>query len=82
MKAEKRILSVKSGIETFAISVIHFYQKALSPLFPPSCIYSPTCSNYAITAVKKYGVIRGGFLALRRIVRCTPFHKGGFDPVP
>lgn len=82
MKAEKRSLSVKSGIETFAISVILFYQKALSPLFPPSCIYSPTCSHYAITAVKKYGVIRGGFLAIRRIVRCTPFHKGGFDPVP
>jgi putative membrane protein insertion efficiency factor len=82
MKVQKRSLSVKSVLKHLIISIILFYQKALSPLFPPSCIYSPSCSNYAIFAVQKYGLFKGGYLALRRIVRCTPFHKGGFDPVP
>ncbi|MCK5570127.1 MAG: membrane protein insertion efficiency factor YidD, partial [Spirochaetes bacterium] len=51
------------------------------PLFPPSCIYTPTCSNYAITALQKHGLLKGGFMAAKRIVKCTPFHKGGIDPV-
>jgi putative membrane protein insertion efficiency factor len=63
------------------IFFIKFYQKAFSPLFPPSCIYTPTCSSYAITALQKYGVFKGGLKALLRVFRCTPFHHGGFDPV-
>jgi len=60
---------------------IKFYQRIFSPLFPPSCIYTPTCSSYAVTALHKYGVFKGGLKALMRVVRCTPFHQGGFDPV-
>jgi putative membrane protein insertion efficiency factor len=62
--------------------LIRFYQKALSPHFPSSCRYYPTCSAYAYEAVEKYGVVRGLILAFRRILRCHPFHPGGFDPVP
>jgi putative membrane protein insertion efficiency factor len=72
----------KSRSAKLLVFLVRFYQKTISPLFPPSCIYSPSCSQYTIQAVKKYGVFRGGFYSLRRILRCTPFHKGGFDPVP
>lgn len=61
---------------------ILFYQKFISPLFPPCCIYEPTCSQYALAAIRKYGAFLGAFLAIRRILRCHPLHKGGFDPVP
>ena len=64
------------------LRVIRFYQRAVSPLFPPRCRYIPTCSEYALQAVEKYGPLRGGFLALWRLLRCNPFHKGGYDPVP
>lgn len=64
------------------LRMIPFYQTAMSPLFPPRCRYIPTCSEYALQAVEKYGPLRGGFLALRRLLRCNPFHKGGYDPVP
>lgn len=64
------------------LSAICFYRRAVSPLFPPRCRYIPTCSEYALQAVEKYGPLRGGFLALRRLLRCNPFHKGGYDPVP
>ena len=62
--------------------LIRGYQRYLSPLLPDSCIYSPTCSQYALEAIEKYGVLKGGWLALLRILRCHPFHKGGYDPVP
>lgn len=58
------------------------YQRLISPLLPSSCIYSPTCSQYALEAIRKYGVIRGIYLGVKRILRCHPFHKGGYDPVP
>ncbi|MCR4713586.1 MAG: membrane protein insertion efficiency factor YidD [Treponemataceae bacterium] len=61
---------------------IRFYQVFISPLFPPCCRYYPTCSSYALEAIKKYGPLKGSFLAIRRILRCNPFHKGGYDPVP
>jgi putative membrane protein insertion efficiency factor len=64
-----------------ALVVIRFYQRAISPYFPPSCRYYPTCSEYAFEAVKKHGFIRGSFLAIKRILRCHPFHVGGYDPV-
>ena len=64
------------------IALIRFYQRRISPLSPPSCRYIPTCSAYAVEAVEKYGAAKGGLLALRRLMRCHPFHKGGYDPVP
>lgn len=63
--------------------LIKIYQKFISPLKrTPCCIYTPTCSEYAIQAITKYGAFKGGFLAVKRILRCHPFHKGGYDPVP
>ena len=65
------------------IRLIKFYQKYLSPLKGrATCIYTPTCSQYAIEALEKYGLIKGGGLAVWRIIRCNPFAKGGYDPVP
>ena len=63
------------------IGLIRFYQLFISPLFPPHCRFYPTCSQYALEAVKKYGVFRGGFMSIKRIAKCHPFHKGGYDPV-
>lgn len=65
------------------IFLINLYRKYLSPLKKrPTCIYTPTCSQYAIEALEKYGFLKGSFLAVRRILRCHPFAKGGYDPVP
>ena len=65
------------------LSLIRFYQKHISPAFPARCRYSPTCSRYAYEAITKYGALKGGYLALKRFLRCHPFHKGDyFDPVP
>ena len=62
--------------------LIRFYRANLSPLHPACCRFTPTCSQYAMEAVEKYGAAKGGYLALRRILRCHPFHEGGYDPVP
>ena len=62
--------------------LIQFYRVAISPMHRPCCRYIPTCSQYAQQAIQKYGAIKGGYLALRRILRCNPFCKGGYDPVP
>ncbi|MBP5167475.1 MAG: membrane protein insertion efficiency factor YidD [Oscillospiraceae bacterium] len=64
------------------LSVIIFYRKVISPSRRPCCRYIPTCSEYALLAVEKYGALKGSWLAVRRILRCHPFHKGGYDPVP
>ncbi len=64
------------------IGGIRFYRRALSPLKPPVCRFEPTCSAYAIEAIERYGSLRGSWMALRRILRCQPFCKGGYDPVP
>lgn len=70
-------------IKNLLIRFIKFYKKYLSPLKGHAmCIYTPTCSSYAIEALEKYGVIKGGMLAVFRILRCNPFSKGGYDPVP
>jgi uncharacterized protein len=60
---------------------IRVYQKIISPLLPPSCRFYPTCSEYAVQAVNKYGIIKGTFKAVYRILRCNPFNKGGYDPI-
>jgi len=65
----------------FVLMLIRFYQYAISPHFPPTCRYMPTCSAYAYEAVQKHGIFRGGFMALRRLLRCHPFRPGGYDPV-
>ncbi len=63
------------------VALLRFYKAAVSPLLPPSCRFMPTCSEYAMEAVQKYGALRGGWMGVRRLLRCHPFHPGGFDPV-
>ena len=63
------------------ILIIKFYRLVISPLKPPSCRFIPTCSEYAILAIEKYGIIRGGYMAIKRILKCHPFHPGGYDPI-
>ena len=69
-------------MKKFFLKLIRLYQRFISPMFPPRCRFYPTCSSYAYTAIERFGVIRGGWLALRRISKCHPFHPGGYDPVP
>jgi hypothetical protein len=64
------------------LQLIRFYQRFISPLLPPSCIYTPSCSKYAYQAIEKYGALRGTYLGIRRILRCHPWAIGGHDPVP
>ena len=69
-------------LKKLLLSLINIYRKYISPLFPPSCRFQPTCSQYALDAIDRFGTIRGGYLAIKRILRCHPFHKGGYDPIP
>ncbi len=64
------------------IAAIRFYQKGISPLKPPVCRFMPTCSQYGAEAIERYGAARGSWLLLRRLARCHPFCRGGWDPVP
>lgn len=65
------------------LAMIRFYKKSVSPTRPPSCRFTPTCSTYAYQAITKYGCLKGGWLAFRRLLRCNPFYKGSpYDPVP
>lgn len=65
-----------------AVLVLAGYKKSISPFLPQACRFYPTCSAYAAEAISRYGVLKGGYLAARRIARCHPFHAGGVDPVP
>lgn len=65
-----------------ALAFIRLYQITLSPLLPPSCRFEPSCSRYTYQAIERYGFLRGGWMGVRRIVRCNPLNPGGFDPVP
>ena len=64
-----------------AIAAITAYQRLVSPLFPPSCRFTPSCSQYTLLAIEKHGLLKGGLMGAWRIMRCNPFSKGGFDPV-
>jgi uncharacterized protein len=64
------------------ISIIRFYQVVISPIKPPSCRFYPTCSHYGFEAVNRFGALKGGWLTVKRILKCHPFHPGGIDPVP
>jgi hypothetical protein len=72
----------KSIAQKIVLGVIRVYQHVLSPLLGSNCRFYPTCSHYTYEAIAKYGVIKGGWMGLRRIGRCHPWHAGGFDPVP
>ena len=69
-------------MKTAFLSMIRFYQKKISPLFPPRCRFYPTCSQYAVEAIERFGACKGGALALWRLLRCNPLFPGGYDPVP
>ena len=72
-------------MKTLLLALIRFYRRHISPHFPPSCRYIPSCSAYAMEAIEKYGAAKGGWLALKRLSRCHPFHRGEhdfYDPVP
>ena len=70
-------------MKTVLLALVRFYQKHISPIFPARCRYIPTCSEYAVQALEKYGAAKGSRLALKRFLRCHPFHKGDlYDPVP
>ena len=64
-----------------ASAIIKAYQRFVSPLLPPSCRFTPSCSQYALMAIEKHGLLRGTFMGTMRVLRCNPFSKGGFDPV-
>ncbi|UBH12653.1 membrane protein insertion efficiency factor YidD [Macrococcus armenti] len=64
------------------LAIIKFYRKFISPMTPPACRFHPTCSQYGLEAIETHGAIKGGYLTVKRILKCHPFHPGGFDPVP
>ena len=78
----RAVRAASKGLAWLMLLLIKFYQAAISPLTPAACRYTPTCSQYAREAIAKYGPFKGGWLALRRILRCNPFGGSGYDPVP
>jgi len=69
-------------VKQAVLAALRFYKAALSPLLPPACRYTPTCSEYAMEAIDRHGVLKGGWLATRRVLSCHPWSRGGYDPVP
>ena len=73
---------MRNPLASLALLGISAYRRLISPLLPPSCRFTPTCSAYSYVAIERYGVVQGGWLALKRIARCHPWNPGGHDPVP
>lgn len=69
-------------MKEIALALLRFYKRFISPALPPSCRFTPTCSEYSYEAIQRYGLLRGGWLGLRRLLRCHPWSEGGYDPVP
>lgn len=69
-------------MKKFLLAGIQFYRKFISPMTPPTCRFSPTCSQYGLEAIETHGALKGSYLTVIRILKCHPFHPGGFDPVP
>ena len=74
--------ALQSILTSLLIGLVRLYRWVISPLFPPVCRFQPTCSQYAIEAIARFGAVRGSWLAVRRVARCHPWHPGGYDPVP
>lgn len=73
---------MKKALSWLLLAPVYFYKYSISPLLPPACRYTPTCSEYTVQAIKKYGPFKGGVLAIKRILRCNPWGGSGYDPVP
>lgn len=69
-------------MKEMALAVLRFYKRFISPALPPSCRFTPTCSEYSYEAIQRYGLLKGSWLGVRRLLRCHPWHEGGYDPVP
>lgn len=69
-------------MKSVLIFIIRFYQRFISPLLPPSCRFYPSCSHYGLEAIQRFGAFKGGWLTVKRLLKCHPFHPGGIDPVP
>ena len=82
----KQLMNIKffipSLLKFLFINIIKIYQRFISPFFLSSCKFSPSCSKYGIEAINKYGAVKGTFLTFKRIMRCNPWNKGGYDPIP
>ena len=78
----KGYISLSNISKKGLLKMISFYQYGISPFLGPNCRYTPTCSQYTYEAILEHGAIKGTYLGIRRILRCNPFHKGGYDPVP
>lgn len=72
---------MKNVARFVVLRMLRGYKWAISPMLPPACRYVPTCSEYAMEAVERYGILRGGWMAMRRVLRCHPLVRGGYDPV-
>ncbi len=68
-------------LKSLCLALIRVYRRHVSPMLPPSCRFTPSCSLYTLQAVEKYGLVKGGFMGARRLLRCHPFSEGGYDPV-
>ena len=75
-------MGISKLVNYLLIGLVEFYRYALSPLKPSTCRFYPTCSMYMLQALRRYGPLKGSYLGIKRILKCHPFHKGGYDPLP